>query len=302
MAEHRDHPARPERAGDIRRLAPLFRQLADPAVPEQRRRHVRDTLVTSHLALADRIAKRFGDRGQPADDVAQVARVGLILAVDRFDPDRGHTFPAFAVPTITGEVRRFFRDATWSVSLPRRLQESRRAIAIAADGLRQELGTSPRPRQIADRLGIPVEEVYEGLRAGLAYRPASLDSPDQGALGDVDERLELVENLVTLHSAIADLPGRDAEIVCLRFFRDLTQAQIAQRVGLSQMQVSRILSASLERLRAAFFDRPVPAGRRGRDAGLRAAADGDDREHQARPDHRAQAEPDEDGHGQVHPQ
>lgn len=261
MADHRE--ARPGPEDDFRRLAPLFRQLADPAVPEQRRRHVRDTLVTGHLPLADRIARRFGSRGQPVDDVAQAARVGLILAVDRFDPDRGHPFLAFAVPTITGEVRRFFRDTTWSVSLPRRLQESRRAITIAADDLWQELGTPPRPRQIAARLGVPVEEVYEGLRAGLAYRTTSLDSPardgEQVTLGDVDGRLELVEDRATLHTAIAELPRRDADIVAMRFFRDMTQAQIAHRVGLSQMQVSRILSASLERLRAAFADRPVPA-------------------------------------------
>jgi RNA polymerase sigma-B factor len=251
---------------DYDRLAPLFRELADPRAPDDRRRQLRAVLVIGHLPLATAIARRFRNRGQQIDDLEQVARVGLINAIDRFDPYRGCTFLAFAVPTMTGEVRRYFRDLTWSVTLPRKLQERHYAIAVAAEDLARELRAEPRPQQIADRLGIPVQDVYEGLQAGLAHHAAPLDvTGSRGAgqeasamaCGVPDPGLELVENLETLHRALADLPDRATEILVLRFFDDLTQTQIAHRVGLSQMQVSRILSDNLARLRRAFFDMPA---------------------------------------------
>jgi RNA polymerase sigma-B factor len=244
-------------------LTPLFWQLADPATPEHSRRRLRDTLVTGHLPLAAHIAQRFAHRGQPVEDLEQVARIGLIHAVDRFDPTRGYRFLAFAVPTITGEVKRYFRDATWSVHVPRFLQERSAAIATAISELSQELNGAPRPGQIADRLGIPVEEVYEGLQAALAYQPESLDSPDAGGprpatvdpcLAEADTGLDLVENRETLYQALADLSDRDSAIVIMRFFGGMTQTQIAERVGLSQMHVSRLLSGSLARLREAFVE------------------------------------------------
>lgn len=250
-------------------LTPLFWQLADPATPEDSKRRIRDTLVTGHLPLATHIAQRFARRGQPVEDLEQVARVGLINAVDRFDPAQGHRFLSFAVPTITGEIRRYFRDATWSVRVPRFLQERSLAITKAAGELSQELNGAPRPAQIADRLGIPVEQVYEGLQAGLAYRPESLDCTDSGEdrpmardawLAEVDKDLDLVDDRETLYQALAELSDRDASIVIMRFFGGLTQTQIGQQVGLSQMHVSRVLSASLAQLRAAFVGstRPDP--------------------------------------------
>lgn len=241
-------------------LEPLFHQLHDSQSSEARRR-IREELVTGHLPLANHLARKFANRGQPADDLEQVARLGLIAAIDRFDPERGCVFLSFAVPTITGELQRYFRDVTWSVSLPRSLQERSRAVLLAAEELGHELGSSPRPSHIAQRLGIPVAEVYEGLQAGLAYRSASLDrvtENDEGQerpalpLATADPDLELVDDRVTLYRALGCLSTRDASIVIMRFFGDMTQAHIARRVGLSQMQISRILDASLARLRDAF--------------------------------------------------
>ncbi len=184
--------------------------------------------------------------------------VGLIGAVDRFDPSHGSDFLSFAVPTITGEIRRYFRDATWPVQVPRRLKERSVQINSAIGNLSARLGRSPRPREIAAELGMDVEDVYEGLQASYAYHSESLaaSEDEEGApngldrqLGQVDERLALVEYRDELAKAIAVLPERDATIVLMRFGENLTQSQIAQRVGLSQMHVSRLLAASLARMR-----------------------------------------------------
>ena len=260
MTAHR-HPG-----GEYQHLAPLFERLADPATPTTGKRQARAALVTGHLPIAQHIARRFAHRGQPVEDLEQVARMGLIYAVDRFDLDRERDFLAFAVPTITGEIRRYFRDQTWLVTMPRHLQELHSAITKAANDLAQEYGRAPRPRDIARRLEIPVEEVYEGLQAGMAYQADTLpdqvtddDRPSrrQAALAEADRGLALVEDRDSLYRALARLPDRDATIVGLRFFGHLTQTQIARRVGVSQMQVSRILAASLERLRRTLT-RPSP--------------------------------------------
>lgn len=246
---------------EYRHLMPLFDELADPDLAEQDRRRIRDELVTGHLPLAAHIAQRFAHRGQPVEDLEQVARVGLIHAVDRFDPSLGHQFLPFAIPTVTGEIRRYFRDRTWSVTVPRKLQDRHLAITDIVEELSQKLGRAPRPRQIAERLGIPVSEVYEGLQAGLAYRADSLDhterddemaSPRTTWLAVVDPHLESVDNRETLYHALSLLPDRDARILAMRFFGDMTQTQIAQRLGISQMQVSRLLSSILERLQRSF--------------------------------------------------
>jgi RNA polymerase sigma-B factor len=248
---------------EYQHLTPLFRQLVDPATAETERRRVRDTLVTEHLPVAAHIARRFAHRGQPVEDLEQVARVGLIYAVDRFDPFRGHEFLAFAVPTIIGEVRRYFRDLTWSITVPRSLQERHMAIAVAVDELGQELGASPRPGQIAERLDLTVEEVYEGLRAGLAYRCDPLTHTDSGGEwpemerilpAEPDTELEMVVDRDILYRALAELPRREASIVMMRFYGNMTQTQIAQHMGISQMHVSRLLSQTLARLRGAFVD------------------------------------------------
>ena len=258
-----------EKDTEYQYLTPLFQRLADPRVSEATWKRVRDVLITEHLPLATHIAQKYAHRGQSVEDLEQVARIGLINAVDRFDPSRGSRFLSFAVPTIIGEVRRYFRDRTWSVKVPRRLQESYRTISTMTDDLAHELDCWPRPRQIAERLHVPVDEVNEGLRAGLAYRPDSLDYTDSDATrrGDVralpaelDADLELIDDRETLYRAMADLPERDASVVIMRFFGNMTEVQIAQRIGISQMQVSRLLSKSLCHLRRAFLE-PADANR-----------------------------------------
>jgi RNA polymerase sigma-B factor len=228
----------------------------DPDDPLRAR--LRDRLVAGYLPLAQRIARRFGNRGEPLEDLVQVATLGLIRALDRFRPEYGNDFLAFAVPTITGEVRRHFRDQGWGMRVPRRLKDLHVAMTAAVSGLSQELGRSPRPSEIAVRLDLPVEEVLEGLEAGQAYRAASLDATLDGeegseALGDVlgepDGELELVDYRESLQPMLAELPGRERAILMMRFYANMTQTQIAERVGISQMHVSRILATTLDRLR-----------------------------------------------------
>jgi RNA polymerase sigma-B factor len=244
-----------ERTDEYAALAPLFNDLAHSDTSGRRR--LRTRLVTGYLPVAEHIAQRFRGRGQSTDDLTQVATLGLINAVDRFDPSRGTNFLAFAIPTITGELRRYFRDATWSVHMPRRLKELSTAVRDTTNTLGQRLGRAPRPTEIAEALGIPVEDVYEGLQAGDAYRSESLDTDDSTVtatvhdrVADLDRALETVENRERLRPALATLPDRQATVVMLRFFDDLTQSQIARRIGVSQMQVSRLLAESLRRLRA----------------------------------------------------
>jgi RNA polymerase sigma-B factor len=255
---------RSSRQNDYAGLAPLFEKLADQRLPEQARRSVRERLVAEHLPVAEHIARRFRNRGQPEEDLRQVATIGLIQAIDRFDPARGSDFLSFAVPTITGEVRRYFRDTTWSVRVPRRLKELHAAITAKTGELSQHLGRAPRPSELAEALGLPIEEIQEGLAAASAYHSDSLDELVSSAdgvttsvgdlLGDHDDRLNDVLDRQALFPVLATLPERERAIVLLRFFGNLTQTQIADRVGLSQMHVSRLLSASIARLRTAMTD------------------------------------------------
>lgn len=244
-------------------LTPLFDQLADDSLPEPLRRALRARLVAEHLPVAEHIARRFRNRGQPDEDLKQVAAVGLIQAVDRFDPRHGSDFLSFAVPTITGEVRRYFRDTTWSVRVPRRLKELHAEISTKAAQLSQDLGRAPRPSELAEALDRPLEEIHEGLVAANAYRSDSLDelvsategtnnTSIGGLLGTDDEELDAAETRQALHPALAALPERERTIVVLRFFGNLTQTQIAEQVGLSQMHVSRLLATSMAKLRAAM--------------------------------------------------
>lgn len=251
------------RPNEYDEYAPMFHELADTSLPASRRHAVRQNLVTAHLPLADHIAWRFRNRGQQDDDLRQVARLGLIHAVDRFDPDRGSQFVGFAVPTIMGEVRRYFRDSTWSVRVPRRLKELNATLAARAETLGQQLGRAPRPSELAADLDLSIEEVCEGLQAGDVYRSESLDSggdvelgsaSNSDRLGALDPNLGLVEDRHVLELVLARLPEREATIVIMRFFGNMTQSQIAQRVGLSQMHVSRLLASSLKALREALAD------------------------------------------------
>jgi len=220
-------------------------------------RELRNELVEEHMRLAEFLAHRFAHRGESADDLQQVALVGLLKAVERFEPDRGLQFSSFATPTIVGELKRHFRDRGWAVRVPRRIQELRLELDRTVNDLTQELGRPPTPGEIAQRAGVFEEEVLESMEAGSLYRLASIDagaadseSPNNPAqrLGDLDDALIAVDERVTLSEMLAVLPERQQEIVYLRFFEGLTQSEIAERIGISQMHVSRLLVRSLETL------------------------------------------------------
>jgi RNA polymerase sigma-B factor len=239
-------------------LVPLLEEFAALEPDDPRKDTLRDELVTGFLPVAKHIARRFAHRGEPLDDLTQVATIGLINAVDRFKPDHGNDFFSFAVPTISGEVRRHFRDQGWSMRVPRRLKDLHVTINSAVSALSQQLGRAPRPSEIAERLGIPIAEVLEGLEAAQAYRSSSLDemlSSEEGSatigelVGAADAELDRVDYRLALRLLLAELGPRERSIVMLRFFGDLTQTQIGEQVGISQMHVSRLLSQTLEWLR-----------------------------------------------------
>lgn len=218
----------------------------------------RDAIVARCLPLADHIARRFDGRGEPRDDLVQVARVGLVNAVIRFNVDAGSDFVSFAVPTIMGEVRRHFRDNSWSVKVPRRLKELHLRLGAATAELSQKLGRAPTPSELAVELEMDRDEIVEGLVAGSSYNTLSIDGAGGGTeeapaiadtLGDVDLNLDQIENRESLRPLLASLPERERQVLLLRFFESMTQTQIAERVGISQMHVSRLLAKSLTRLR-----------------------------------------------------
>jgi len=229
---------------------------------------LRNELIEEHRGLADYFARQYGNRGEPLDDLRQVAMVGLLKAVERFEPERGLSFATFAGPTIIGELKRYFRDRTWSVRVPRRLQEMSLGIARARDELSQRLGRSPTPAEIARHAGVTEEQVLEGMEAATLYRVGSLDvpvterdeTPASDRIGSVDEEFTTVENRALVRDILATLPARERQIVYLRFFEGLTQAEIADRVGVSQMHVSRLLTQSLEALGGQLKVRHVREG------------------------------------------
>jgi RNA polymerase sigma-B factor len=225
-----------------------------------RRRRLRDDLVEDHAGLAHFLARRFANRGEDIDDLMQVALVGLLKAVERFDPDRGPQFSTFATPTILGELKRHFRDRGWAVRVPRGVQELHLQLGRIIAALGQEQGRSPTPAEVAERAAVSEEEVLEAMEAGSLYRLASLDRPATGddveasglaaRLGEDDPGFEQIEHRAELDELLGALPDRERRIVELRFFESMTQAEIAERVGVSQMHVSRLLVRSLELLRA----------------------------------------------------
>ncbi len=235
-------------------LIPLQRRYAELASDDPQRQRLREQLISGYLPVAEHIARRFASRGEPLDDLVQVATVGLINAVDRFEPTRGSDFLSFAVPTITGEVRRYFRDHGWATRVPRRMKDLDISIRGTLAELSQQLGRAPRPSEIADRLGLPVSHVIEGLQAGEAYRTSSMDeirgfgenAATVGELiGGLDGELALIDDREALRPLLAELGPREQTILGLRFFRQLTQTQIAEQVGISQMHVSRVLRKTL---------------------------------------------------------
>jgi RNA polymerase sigma-B factor len=219
-----------------------------------------DELVESLLPLAKRLAARYRHAGESQEDLEQVACLGLVKAVDRYDPSAG-PLVRYAVPTILGELRRHFRDKGWGIHVPRSVQENLLTINSATERLATTLGRTPRPRDIAEATGMPIEDVIEAIDAGASYTPAALDAPQRGddpdarslgdALGSNDPNYELVELGQSIGPAFRQLPPREQAIVQLRFFEDLTQAEIAERIGISQMHVSRLLRRALDTLHGA---------------------------------------------------
>jgi RNA polymerase sigma-B factor len=220
-------------------------------------RALRNELVEEHMRLAEFLARRFAHRGEAADDLRQVALVGLLKAVERFEPDRGLQFSSFATPTITGELKRYFRDRGWAVRVPRRVQELHLELDRTVNELSQQLGRPPTPAEIAQRAGVLEEDVLESMEAGSLYRLASIDagrSDDESSpspaqrLGEIDAELTAVDDRVAVSEMLSVLPDREQKIVYLRFFEGMTQSEIAEQIGISQMHVSRLLVRSLETL------------------------------------------------------
>jgi len=241
-----------EHADDLRRLFVRWQQHAD--------RGAREELVRRFLPLARSLARRYGRSSEPFDDLLQVASLGLLKAIDRFDVERGHQFQSFAVPTILGEMRRYFRDSGWAVHVPRSAQERALKVRDAQERIANERGHAPTASQLAQYLELDTEEVLDALQTIQAYETVSLDAPRPGSdddggayvesIGGEDERYELVELDATVSTALARVPARERLILQMRFVDDLTQTEIAERIGISQMQVSRLLRRSLEQLRA----------------------------------------------------
>ena len=240
------------------RSAELFAELRDESSREADRDGAREGLVHLHLPLVEHCARRFRNRGEPYEDLVQVGTIGLLKSIDRFDAERGVEFSTYATPTIIGEIKRHFRDKGWAIRVPRRLQELRMQIGAAGAELTQSLGRSPTPRELGELIGCTVEEIIEGLESNNAYSTLSLDAGDDhedsatrllDMLGSDDAHLEHVEIRESLKPLLDALEPREKKILLLRFFKNMTQSQIAEEIGVSQMHVSRLLNRTLAELR-----------------------------------------------------
>jgi RNA polymerase sigma-B factor len=245
--------ARDRAKASTHQLFAEYQEHRDPAI--------REALLRRFLPLARRVAFGYASSSEPLDDLLQVATLALLVAIDRFDPDRGFGFPAFAIPTMTGALKRHFRGATWGVHVARGAQERALAIDDATEFLATLNGRAPTLQEIASYLSITVEEVLDGNQVKVAYRSESLDAPANtregyresitvgDSIGAEDYGYELVEHKVEIGRALSSLSDLEREVLHLRFVGDMTQLQIAKQVGISQMQVSRVLRRSLERMR-----------------------------------------------------
>ncbi|WP_007518539.1 MULTISPECIES: RNA polymerase sigma factor SigF [Pseudofrankia] len=261
--EREEHPPDRTSSPDRARARLMFIRLVELPEGDSERSEIRDQLVRMHLPLVEYLARRFRNRGEPLDDLVQVATIGLIKSVDRFDPERGVEFSTYATPTIVGEIKRHFRDKGWAIRVPRRLQELKLSLTKATSELSQSLGRSPTVAEIAAHLQMSEEEVLEGLESANAYSAVSLDAPDSGddespavadTLGVQDESLEGVEYRESLKPLLEKLPPREKRILLLRFFGNMTQSQIATELGISQMHVSRLLARTLAQLRRGLLE------------------------------------------------
>ncbi|MEZ3181101.1 RNA polymerase sigma factor SigF [Streptomyces pimonensis] len=260
--ETADRPVSPakRRGADTRALTQLlFAQLKElePGLPEHTR--VRTALIEANLPLVRYAAARFRSRNEPMEDVVQVGTIGLINAIDRFDPDRGVQFPTFAMPTVVGEIKRYFRDNVRTVHVPRRLHELWVQVNSATEDLTTAFGRSPSTAEIAQRLRITEEEVLSCIEAGRSYHATSLEAAQEGdgmpglldRLGYEDPALDGVEHRDLVRHLLVQLPEREQRILLLRYYSNLTQSQISAELGVSQMHVSRLLARSFQRLRSA---------------------------------------------------
>jgi RNA polymerase sigma-B factor len=246
------NPAREE----LRALHRAYRETNDPAEKER----IRERLVDGYKSLVYFLARKFANRGEPLEDVVQVGFLGLVKAIERFDPDMGNEFTTFATPTITGEIKRYFRDKGWAIRFPRRLQELYQQVIRVNEELKMELGRQPKIAEIANKLNVSEEAVLEALEMSPAHAPISLsatigrDGEEDGrqlfeALGNEDPNLERVEMRDVLRRAMKHLTPREQRIMAMRFYDELSQSEIAKRLGISQMHVSRLQRAALEHLR-----------------------------------------------------
>jgi RNA polymerase sigma-B factor len=222
----------------------------------ERRDGLLEEIIRLNMVIASELARRYHGRGIAADDLDQVANLGLVKAVQGFDPTQGNDFLSFAVPTIRGEIRRYFRDYGWAIRPPRSVQELQARISTAEGELFQALGRSPRPSEIAEHLGVELELVVDSLSANGCFAPMSLDAPvadgetaPTDRLGDLDPSFATAEARVVLGRILSDLSPRDRQILEMRFFGGCTQAEIGAEIGVTQMQVSRLLTRLLDRLR-----------------------------------------------------
>jgi RNA polymerase sigma-B factor len=253
VTEERSQAGPTDRAREDKQLFKRYLETRDPAA--------RDALVERFLPLARQLARRYQRAEEPLDDLIQVASLGLVKAIDRFDSDREVAFSSYAVPTILGEIKRHFRDRTWSVRVPRDLQELSLKVDRAAVAMAKDLQRQPTVTELAEKLEVTEEQVLEAMEASGAYRATSLSSPRGGedqagdtladTLGNEEHGYNLAENRATLDRLLQTITPREREVLRLRFEEDLTQAEIGERIGVSQMQVSRLIRQSVARLRAA---------------------------------------------------
>lgn len=244
---------RPHSDGESERLLATI-----PGLSEDERQAIYNKVIADNLGLAKRLAARYRNRGEPQDDLEQVANLGLVMAVLRYDPSHGVSLTDFATPTITGELRKHFRDKCWSVRPPRRLQELRPRVRETQQDLEQELGRAPSPSEVADAAGLSPQELADVEQAATGYQPLSLEHPtgDNGSstlghlIPDEDDDLEHLMDEITVHTLLQCLTPRQRKIVELRYFSEMTQQEIADEIGVSQVQVSRLLTQILKRLRA----------------------------------------------------
>lgn len=233
-------------------------ELARLGPDDPRRAALRSAIVESHLPLVRYLAQRYRHLGEPFDDLVQVATIGLINAVDRYDPAHGATLATYAAPTIVGEIKRYFRDRAWAVRVPRRLQELHAKLGVARASLTQEIGRQPTVLEVADRLGVDVEDALEALDALRCSATVPLQGDDHAPPPELavdDQALEDVIDRESLRPLLRRLPEREKRIIVLHFFRGLSQSQIAGELGISQMHVSRLLARTVEDLRRGLSDR-----------------------------------------------